>query len=148
MKKLIGIIAVLCCFMGHVRAQQLEVVSATKHFRDHITVGGKAPRRGEPYTSSHCVTTSVCIILSCKDFNYLALDSVYIDYMKSGLVLNKNLYIDSLQHTYTINLNSFGRSGSPPVIHDHILYEYKGVKHTLPIKNIEVSSSKSTTFNC
>lgn len=149
MNKLIVAIIVSHCFWGNILAQQLAVVSATERIRNYTIVGGAAPPRGKHYSETQILTTNYCIILSCKNSNFVVLDSICIDNIKERLIVDNDVNIDSLHHTYSIFISSFGRPCNVPAnIPDHILYEYEGIKYTLLIKNRTVQYSKNTTHRC
>ncbi len=152
MKKLIGI--VLCFFLGHLTAKQIKVVSATKHIVFQYSDGGRVLLRSKYYSNNPrpSITNRYSVILDCKNFNSVVLDSICIDNIREKLILNSNVTIDTLHHTYSIIMYSPGRP-NPPVVNninipDHILYEYRRKKYTLLIKEIAVYCTKNTSHKC
>jgi|SRR6185437_1241983 len=131
MKKLIIVIIVLCSFSHNLLAQQLKLASATEQEWDY-TPGCSHPSRPYPKGIKYRFN------FNCSDYKSIVFDSIFLGSEKSLLFYgNSSDIVDTLHHFYTLlykgNLYMNTRCVDNPIV---ILYEYKGVKYSLLVKDI------------
>jgi hypothetical protein len=135
MKKLMLVVVASFSLLCNARAQQLKLLNAESNGWE----GGAVPRdRNAPPAGGINYT----IALSCDNYDSLTLDSIYICNVRAKLLVNANFTVDKRQHPSIINIHLGTPTQGFPSNRKIdgaglIIYEYKGIKCSLLIKEIK-----------
>lgn len=112
MKKILVAVIVVYCFAGHLAAQPLTFVSAIENGTVHGR-GAAMPRDSHPkYTYDIYYT----ITLSYEKLKSLILDSLYMGAATTRLIMDGNVKIDDINHTFTIVVHSYTSTDNIPKV--------------------------------